>query len=173
MQVHVSEPTGSSRVKTGMPRAHSGMTPVEPATMPAVLELCDVSKTYRGARANGEPVYVVRGVNLTLRRAEVLCLMGTSGSGISTLLRHVNRLVEPDSGRILIDGVDNGALSARELRVLRARSIGMVFQPQGAANRAERSRSHLAAARSGCEGQRRYVRGRLRVGGGLCAARPA
>jgi ABC-type proline/glycine betaine transport system ATPase subunit len=130
MQVDVLEPAGSS-----LEEAADFSVPVPRIEAPArvaeaVLELRDVSKAYRSARG-GEPVFAVRGVNLTLQRGEVLCLMGTSGSGKSTLLRHVNRLVEPDSGQVLIDGIDVGALSASELRALRARCIGMVFQHFG------------------------------------------
>ena len=70
----------------------------------------------------------VAGVNLTVRRGEIFCVMGLSGSGKSTLVRHVNRLLEPSAGRILIDGDDIMAKSDAELRQLRARGIGMVFQ---------------------------------------------
>lgn len=54
--------------------------------------------------------------------------MGLSGSGKSTLVRHINRLIQPTHGRIPINGQDIGALSAEELRTLRANQIGMVFQ---------------------------------------------
>jgi glycine betaine/proline transport system ATP-binding protein len=54
--------------------------------------------------------------------------MGPSGSGKSTLLRHVNRLVEPTAGEVRIHGEDISTKSDRELRELRAKRIGMVFQ---------------------------------------------
>lgn len=130
MQVDVSEPAGSSLEEVSDFSVPVSGIEVSARVAEAVLELRDVSKAYRSARG-GEPVFAVRGVNLTLQRGEVLCLMGTSGSGKSTLLRHVNRLVEPDSGQVLIDGIDVGALSASELRALRARCIGMVFQHFG------------------------------------------
>ena len=54
--------------------------------------------------------------------------MGLSGSGKSTLVRHVNRLIAPTSGQIEILGRDISKLSERELREVRAKQIGMVFQ---------------------------------------------
>ena len=54
--------------------------------------------------------------------------MGLSGSGKSTLIRTINRLIEPSDGKIFIDDTEVTALSRRQLRDLRRRRIGMVFQ---------------------------------------------
>jgi glycine betaine/proline transport system ATP-binding protein len=70
----------------------------------------------------------VADVNLDVSRGEVLCIMGLSGSGKSTMLRLVNRLIEPTDGSILIDGRDVMAMPERMLRELRGRSVSMVFQ---------------------------------------------
>lgn len=70
----------------------------------------------------------VGGVSFSVARGETLCIMGLSGSGKSTLVRHVNRLIEPTSGEVLVDGEDIGRKSASDLRRIRARKIGMVFQ---------------------------------------------
>src|SRR3546814_16033442 len=51
-----------------------------------------------------------------------------SGSGKSTLIRHINRLIEPSAGDVLIDNQSVCRLNARELRMLRATRLGMVFQ---------------------------------------------
>ncbi len=59
---------------------------------------------------------------------EVVVVMGLSGSGKSTLLRCLNRLIEPTAGSIQIDGQEITSLSAKELRHLRQKSFGMVFQ---------------------------------------------
>ena len=59
---------------------------------------------------------------------EVFCVMGLSGSGKSTMVRHINRLIEPTSGHIEVLGRDVLALGEGELRKLRAAQIGMVFQ---------------------------------------------
>ena len=61
-------------------------------------------------------------------RGEIFCVMGLSGSGKSTMVRHINRLIEPTAGRIEVLGRDVLALGERELRKLRAAQIGMVFQ---------------------------------------------
>ena len=61
-------------------------------------------------------------------RGEIFCVMGLSGSGKSTMVRHVNRLIEPTSGRIEVLGQDVLGLGSSELRSLRASQIGMVFQ---------------------------------------------
>ena len=73
-------------------------------------------------------VVAVSDVSFEVRRGEVFCIMGLSGSGKSTIVRHINRLVDPSAGEILIDGEDIARLSQPDLRKLRAERIGMVFQ---------------------------------------------
>lgn len=70
----------------------------------------------------------VSGASLQVRRGEIFCIMGLSGSGKSTLIRLLNRLIEPSSGKITVKGKDIASLNAGELRDMRARNIGMVFQ---------------------------------------------
>ncbi|MGA9596224.1 MAG: amino acid ABC transporter ATP-binding protein [Acidimicrobiia bacterium] len=69
---------------------------------------------------------VLRGIDMVVRTGEVVCVIGPSGSGKSTLLRCVNRLEEPTSGSILIEGEDITGPEA-DVDGLRTR-IGMVFQ---------------------------------------------
>ncbi|TME31343.1 MAG: phosphonate ABC transporter ATP-binding protein [Chloroflexi bacterium] len=89
--------------------------------MGAVLEIRDLVKIYpSGTRA-------VDGVSLDIQRGEFVVLIGLSGSGKSSLLRCINRLVEPTSGRIVFDGADVTRASGPELRRIRRR-IGMIFQ---------------------------------------------
>jgi len=73
----------------------------------------------------GEPV--VSGVSITLAQKEIVGLIGASGAGKSTLLRAVQRLVEPESGEILLNGVELTRLPRAELRDARKR-LGMIFQ---------------------------------------------
>jgi glutamine transport system ATP-binding protein len=71
-------------------------------------------------------LHVLRGIDLTVARGTVVVVIGPSGSGKSTFLRCLNRLEEPSSGHIYIDGVD---ITARGTRLpLMRRNIGMVFQ---------------------------------------------
>ena len=70
----------------------------------------------------------VNDVSLDVNEGELVVLMGLSGSGKSTLLRCINRLIEPNSGSIFVDGEDVLHLTASELRELRQRKFGMVFQ---------------------------------------------
>ncbi|MCL1841174.1 MAG: amino acid ABC transporter ATP-binding protein [Propionibacteriaceae bacterium] len=72
------------------------------------------------------PVHVLNDVNLTLRRGEVLVVIGPSGSGKSTLCRTINRLEPIDSGEIWVDGQPVPA-EGKQLAMLRA-EVGMVFQ---------------------------------------------
>jgi glycine betaine/proline transport system ATP-binding protein len=75
-----------------------------------------------------EAVVGVREVSFDVHESEIFCIMGLSGSGKSTLVRHINRLIEPTHGEIMVGGVNVSKLNAKELRLLRADRIGMVFQ---------------------------------------------
>ena len=70
-------------------------------------------------------------VNLRVASGEIFCIMGLSGSGKSTIVQHINRLIEPSRGQVCIDGEDIGTLKPDALRHLRATKIGMVFQDRG------------------------------------------
>jgi len=59
---------------------------------------------------------------------EIFVIMGLSGSGKSTIVRLLNRLIEPTAGHVLYDGADIAAMSERELRDLRRKDLSMVFQ---------------------------------------------
>jgi osmoprotectant transport system ATP-binding protein len=90
-----------------------------------VIEFQGVSKRFSGAR--GATAAAVSEFSLVVPARQITVLVGSSGSGKTTLLRMVNRMVEPDSGRVLIDGVDVATLNPVELR----RSIGYVMQQIG------------------------------------------
>jgi len=76
--------------------------------------------------ARGE-VLALDDVSFSVKRGEFLVIIGLSGSGKSTLLRCINRLIEPTAGRVIFDGIDVTAASARELREVRKR-MPMIFQ---------------------------------------------
>jgi phosphonate transport system ATP-binding protein len=73
----------------------------------------------------GKPV--LRGVSLDIGSGGLTAIIGASGTGKSTLIRCINRLVEPTSGSIVFEGRDLVKLDRRKLRLAR-RTIGMVFQ---------------------------------------------
>lgn len=73
-------------------------------------------------------VVAVADVSFDVYEGETFCIMGLSGSGKSTLIRHFNRLIEPSVGEVIVRGADVCKLNDNELRALRAKNIGMVFQ---------------------------------------------
>ena len=70
---------------------------------------------------------VLKGVNLTIKDGETLVIIGRSGCGKSVLLKHIIGIMEPEEGKILIDGMDVFSLSSREQDRFRL-SVGMLFQ---------------------------------------------
>ncbi|MCI0406853.1 MAG: ABC transporter ATP-binding protein [candidate division Zixibacteria bacterium] len=85
-----------------------------------MIEIIDLHKSF-----DKKPV--LDGVNLTLRDGETVVIIGGSGTGKSVLLKHIIGLLEPDDGRIIVDGVDVGAVRGEDLYQLR-KKFGMVFQ---------------------------------------------
>jgi len=75
-----------------------------------------------------ECVVGIADCSFKVQRGEIFCVMGLSGSGKSTMVRHLNRLIEPTAGKIEVLGKDMLALKGDALREMRARHIGMVFQ---------------------------------------------
>ena len=75
----------------------------------------------------GGVVSSVAGVDLEIYRGETLALVGESGCGKSTLGRLLLHLIEPTAGKVIFDGADLGAMSARELRAIRQR-MQIIFQ---------------------------------------------
>jgi lipoprotein-releasing system ATP-binding protein len=71
---------------------------------------------------------VLKGVTLSIRRGEIVSVVGPSGAGKTTLLQIVGTLSRPDSGSVVIDGVDVSGLSDNELSAFRNSRIGFVFQ---------------------------------------------
>jgi putative ABC transport system ATP-binding protein len=89
-----------------------------------LLELDGVTKVY----GEQPPVAALDGVSFSVRRGELVAIVGPSGSGKSTLLHVIGTLERPSGGVVRIGGVDAAQLDDRELSRLRAREIGFVFQ---------------------------------------------
>ena len=87
-----------------------------------MIELRGASKTY-----DGGATFAVKDVALKVKDGKTLVLLGSSGSGKTTVLKMINRLIEPAPGTVFVDGED---VTARDAVTLR-RSIGYVFQRVG------------------------------------------
>lgn len=71
---------------------------------------------------------VLKGIDLTIDKGEVVSIVGPSGAGKTTLLQIMGTLDKPDMGRILLNGTEINRLKERELAAFRNREIGFVFQ---------------------------------------------
>ena len=87
-----------------------------------MISVQNVSKTYNDGQS-----WVVRHVSLQIANGETLVILGSSGSGKTTILKMINRLVDPSEGHIILNDRDISDFSIQELR----RSIGYVFQRIG------------------------------------------
>ncbi len=93
--------------------------------MSAVVQLHDVRKTYRlGAHV----IPALQGVDLTVKRGELLALTGPSGSGKSTILNLCGLIDTPDSGDIVLGGTRINDLDETQRTLLRRDGLGFVFQ---------------------------------------------
>ena len=89
-----------------------------------MIEIRNLSKTFKTADGSLD---ALKDVSLTINDGDIYGVIGMSGAGKSTLVRCINMLERPTEGQILIDGVDMGALSSKQLRDAR-RNITMIFQ---------------------------------------------
>ena len=92
-----------------------------------LLEIRNLTKSYR-ALDGGDPVEVLRGVELQVAAGESVAITGPSGSGKSTVLNIIGALDRADSGEVLIDGSDVEKLGDSEAAAYRNRTVGFVFQ---------------------------------------------
>jgi putative ABC transport system ATP-binding protein len=90
-----------------------------------IIEATAVHKIYDTGKVR---VHALRGVDLKVKRGDMVAIMGPSGCGKTTLLNCLSGLDDIDSGAILIDGVDLSALSDAKKTEFRARRMGFVFQ---------------------------------------------
>ena len=136
---------------------------------PTALALRDVHKSYREGEAERE---VLRGVELSLARGELVVLVGRSGSGKSTLLNLVSGIDVPTRGQVEVQGERLDVLDERARTLLRRRRVGFIFQSfnllptltveenvrlplelLGRSAAEARSRAHALLARVGLEGR--------------------
>ena len=89
-----------------------------------LIELKGVNKTYD----NGQPLHVLKGIDLSIEKGEFVSIMGASGSGKSTLLNILGILDNYDTGEYWLDGTLIRDLSERQAADYRNRMIGFIFQ---------------------------------------------
>lgn len=82
----------------------------------------------QGIRKSFGTLEVLRGIDLSINRGEVVSIVGPSGAGKTTLLQVMGTLYRPDAGRLLFEGKDVAQLGARALARFRGEHIGFVFQ---------------------------------------------
>lgn len=89
-----------------------------------MIEIKNLSKTFKTADGT---VDALKDISLTVNDGDIYGIIGMSGAGKSTLVRCINMLESPTAGKVIIDGVDIGSLSAAKLREVR-RNVTMIFQ---------------------------------------------
>ena len=82
----------------------------------------------KGIEQSFGSIKVLKGIDFNADKAEVVAIMGASGAGKSTLLQILGTLSTPDSGSLVIDGVDIGKLKGDRMAEFRNRRLGFVFQ---------------------------------------------
>jgi putative ABC transport system ATP-binding protein len=93
--------------------------------MSDVIKLEHIDKVYHTGEVD---VHAVRDVSIAMSEGEFVAIMGSSGSGKSTMMNTIGCLDRPTSGRYLLDGVDVSSLGRDELATIRNQKIGFVFQ---------------------------------------------
>lgn len=90
-----------------------------------ILSVRNLKKYYQMGE---NTVKALNGIDLEVQKGEFLAIVGTSGSGISTLLNMLGGLDNPTSGEVIVDGQDISRMTRDELTICRRRKIGFVFQ---------------------------------------------
>ena len=82
----------------------------------------------KGITKSYEDLQVLKGIDISINKGEIVSIVGKSGAGKSTLLHIIGTLDQSDSGSIIIDGVDVTSLNKKDLAKFRNETIGFVFQ---------------------------------------------
>ena len=85
-----------------------------------IIQLIDVHKTF-GTQ------HVLKGINLSIYQGKTTVIVGESGQGKSSVIKHILGLVKPDSGKVMVYGKDINQISKKELKEIRT-NFGVLFQ---------------------------------------------
>ena len=91
-----------------------------------ILKISKLHKRYNEGKSN--EVHALRGVELTVRKGDMMVIMGSSGCGKTTLLNMIGSLDRRSAGEIIVDGVDTSTLSDEQKTAFRRDNIGFIFQ---------------------------------------------
>ena len=92
----------------------------------AVLSLNNVKKSYK--LGDGTEFPVLKGINVSFEKGELVSIIGESGSGKSTLMNIIGGLDSKFEGEVLVDGKNIGSFTEKELDIYRKNKIGFIFQ---------------------------------------------
>ncbi|MBS5508101.1 MAG: ABC transporter ATP-binding protein [Akkermansia sp.] len=87
-----------------------------------------VTRLKRSFKSGSGDIAVLKDISLTVNQGEFVAVMGASGSGKSTLLNVLGGLLPPDSGTVMVDGLDLGSMSDAALTMYRRDRVGFIFQ---------------------------------------------
>ena len=91
-----------------------------------ILSISKLHKKYNEGKPN--QVHALKGIELTVKKGDMMAIMGASGCGKTTLLNMIGHLDKRSSGTIIIDGVDTSSLSDSKMTAFRRDNIGFIFQ---------------------------------------------
>jgi putative ABC transport system ATP-binding protein len=108
-------------VITDMQKEYSIIEDREP-----ILVISGLHKRYNKGKSN--EVHAIRGLDLTVKKGDMMAIMGPSGCGKTTLLNMIGHLDRRSEGKIIIDNIDTAKLSDGQMTVFRRDKIGFIFQ---------------------------------------------
>jgi putative ABC transport system ATP-binding protein len=101
-------------------------TKKETNSLKPILSISDLHKKYNEGKPN--EVHALKGIELTVKKGDMMAIMGPSGCGKTTLLNMIGHLDKLSAGTIIIDEVDTSTLSDSQMTAFRRDNIGFIFQ---------------------------------------------
>src|SRR5690606_7615839 len=120
--------TGAQRPGIDLDRRCSMCGPPQSRRIVMAAPVIQAQGTNLHLRSGGQPLHILRDVDLSLAAGEVAAVVGPSGSGKTSLLMVLSGLERATSGKIVVDGVDISRKSEDELAIFRRKSLGILFQ---------------------------------------------